>query len=244
VKKAREFAGLRAKLQRIINMGRKGKPSEKPKIPPKPDPGFEFNTRPERLDHTFADKHKLDGVVQRAGGREEAMRQILDGLKGHVPSQGRFGNGDQRVRRKCDGSRIRGQRRHDQDWYGVHPMKDQTSWRPISSEEAAVIRSILSQADIRRSGPLIADLDGALVANETTWILDVKVSNNDEGADLPNGPFPAQAFVPNSAEYQGEVIIWITDGHVSGLEYAWVSDDPPTRWPRPDEMEVVLQASS
>jgi hypothetical protein len=123
-------------------------------------------------------------------------------------------------------------------------MKDQTNWRPISSEEAAVIRSILSQADIRRSGPLIADLDGALVANETTWVLDVKVSNNDEGADLPNGPLPAYAFVPNSAAYQGEVIIWITDGHLSGLEYAWVSVDPPTRWPRADEMEVVLRASS
>jgi hypothetical protein len=123
-------------------------------------------------------------------------------------------------------------------------MKNETNWRPISSEEAAVIRSILSQADIRLSAPLIADLDGALVANETTWILDVKVSNSDEGADLPNGPFPAQAFVPHSAEYQGEVIIWITDGHVSGLEYAWVSDDPPTRWPRSDEMEVVLQAGS
>jgi hypothetical protein len=123
-------------------------------------------------------------------------------------------------------------------------MKDQTSWRAISSEEAAVIRSILSRADIRGSGPLIADLDGALVANETTWILDVKVSNKDQGADLPNGPFPAQALVPNSAEYQGEVIIWITDGHLSGLEYAWVSDDPPTTWPRADEMEVVLAANS
>ena len=50
--------------------------------------------------------------------------------------------------------------------------------------------------------------------------------------------------MPNSAEYQGEVIIWITDGHVSGLEYAWVSDNPPTRWPRADEMEVVLQENS
>lgn len=57
---------------------------------PQPDPEFEFNTRPERLDHTFADKHKLGGVVQRAGGWEEAMPQILDGLRGHVPSQGRF----------------------------------------------------------------------------------------------------------------------------------------------------------
>jgi len=109
----------------------------------------------------------------------------------------------------------------------------------MSPEEAAVIRSILSRVDIRRSGPLFADLDGALVANETTWILDVKVSNNDEGVDLPNGPFPAQAFVPNSAECQGEVIIWINEGHLSALEYAWVSDDPPTRWPRADEMQVT-----
>ena len=123
-------------------------------------------------------------------------------------------------------------------------MKDQTSWRAIASEEADVIRSILSKADISGSGPFIADLEGALVANETPWILDVKVSNSDEGADLPNGPFPAQAFVPNSAEYQGEVIIWITDGHLSGLEYAWVTDDPPTRWPRADEMGVVFHANS
>jgi hypothetical protein len=124
------------------------------------------------------------------------------------------------------------------------PTKDRKNWRPISSEEVAVIRSILSHADIRRSGSLIADLDGALVANETTWILDIKVSNNGQGADLPNGPFPAEALVTNTAEYQGEVIIWLTDGHISGLEYAWVSDSPPTRWPQPDEMEVVLHANT
>jgi hypothetical protein len=42
------------------------------------------------LEHTFAEKHKLDGVVQRSGGRDEAMRLILDGLKGHVPQNGTF----------------------------------------------------------------------------------------------------------------------------------------------------------
>ena len=26
---------------------------------------------------------------------------------------------------------------------------------------------------------------------------------------------------------------------LDGLEYAWVTDEAPTRWPRPDEMEVV-----
>ena len=114
----------------------------------------------------------------------------------------------------------------------------------MSSEEDAVIRSILSQADIRLSAALIADLDGAIAANDTNWILDVKVSKVHDGVDLPNGPFPSHAFVPSSTEYQGEVIIWITDGHLSGLEYVWVSDDPPTRWPRPDEVEVVPRANS
>ena len=94
-------------------------------------------------------------------------------------------------------------------------MTDGTNWRPISSEESGVIRSILQQADTSHSEPLIRDLDGALVANDTTWVLDIKVTISDAGADLPNGTFPAQTFVPNAAEYQGEVIIWITDGHIS-----------------------------
>lgn len=91
VKKAQDVAAVRQRLQRIKNLGRKEKPEEhKPPPTPKPDPEFEFNTRPERLDHTFAEKHKLDGVVERAGSREAAMRQILDGLKGHVPQHGTF----------------------------------------------------------------------------------------------------------------------------------------------------------
>ena len=76
-------------------------------------------------------------------------------------------------------------------------MKDQTTWRARSSDEADAIRSILSKADVSRSGPLLADLDAALVTNETPWILDVTVSNSREGADLPNRPFPAEAFVSN-----------------------------------------------
>ena len=99
------------------------------------------------------------------------MRQILDRLIGRVPSQGRFETVIN-VSGEYNGSRIRGQRRDGQDRDGVRPMKDQTNWRPISPEEAGVIRSILSQSDIRRSGPLITDLDGALVANATMWILD------------------------------------------------------------------------
>ncbi len=90
VKRAHDVAGIRQRLQRIKNLGRKAKDEEPKPPPPKPDASFDYNTRPERLDHTFAEKHKLDGVVQRAGGREEAMSQMLDALKGSVPQNGTF----------------------------------------------------------------------------------------------------------------------------------------------------------
>lgn len=129
-------------------------------------------------------------------------------------------------------------------------MTEQTAWRPMSPEEAGVIQAIVSAAGIRRGDALIEDLDGALIedldaalaSNSVPWILDVKASGTCEGSDLPDGPFPARAFVPSSAAYQGEIIIWLTDGHVSGLEYAWITDEPPRRWPRPDEMEIVSEA--
>lgn len=114
----------------------------------------------------------------------------------------------------------------------------------MSPQEAEVIRTVVSGASPRVRDALIADLDGAMVSSETRWILDVATANGGSGSGLPDGPFPARAFVPSNANYQGEVIVWLTNGHVSGLEYAWITDDPPTEWPRPDQMEVILQQDS
>jgi len=90
VEAGEDLGKSRSIAQRIRGLFKKDKPEEKPKPPPRHGPDYEYNTRPERLDHTFASKHKLDGVVERAGSREEAMGQILDGLKGRVPNQGTF----------------------------------------------------------------------------------------------------------------------------------------------------------
>ncbi|WP_228032285.1 hypothetical protein [Mycolicibacterium sp. P9-22] len=91
VQKIADIAKVRKQLERIKNLGRKGKGDEpKPPTVAKPDGSLEFNTRPERLDHTFAPKHKLDGIVERTGGREEAMREMLNGLQGKVPQSGTF----------------------------------------------------------------------------------------------------------------------------------------------------------
>ncbi len=123
-------------------------------------------------------------------------------------------------------------------------MTEDRKWRTISPEEIAVVTAIISSSGLSEGSALLDELDGAMVSHETDWILDVKTSNAGSGVDFPNGPFPARAFVPSNAAYQGEVIIWIDNGHLSGLEYAWITDNPPTRWPRPDEMEVVAHSGS
>jgi hypothetical protein len=119
-----------------------------------------------------------------------------------------------------------------------------TDARPISSEEAAVITAIVSTSGVPSGQGLINDLDGAAVSHSAPWILHIQPATEAPGVDLPDGPFPADAAVPNSANYQGEIIIWIKNGHLDGLEYAWVTDEPPTRWPRPDEMEISGRAAS
>ncbi|CAA0138257.1 Uncharacterised protein [Mycolicibacterium vanbaalenii] len=115
-------------------------------------------------------------------------------------------------------------------------------WRQIATEESETVRAIVSASGNANGRLLVDDLDGALVRNEAAWILDIKVpSANVARAVLPDGPFPVRAFVTENGNYQGEIIVWVTDGRVSGLEYAWVSDEPPTRWPRREEMELVPQ---
>jgi hypothetical protein len=104
-----------------------------------------------------------------------------------------------------------------------------------------MVDAIVSASGIPEGQPLLDELPGAVVQQGTVWIYDVKTPNTAPGTPLPNGPFPARAYVPNRTAYRGEILLWVTDGHLSAMEYAWVTDDPPERWPRPEEMEIVAQ---
>ncbi|GEE01506.1 hypothetical protein nbrc107696_19520 [Gordonia spumicola] len=47
--------------------------------------------RPDKMDHVFVPKHKLDSVVARSGGEEAAMREIVRSIQGpDLPTRGPF----------------------------------------------------------------------------------------------------------------------------------------------------------
>jgi hypothetical protein len=123
--------------------------------------------------------------------------------------------------------------------YGVDSVTDTQDWRTIAPEVTAIITSIITESGQFGVDQLLAGLSEALVSSQTAWILDIETPASLAATNFADGPFPSRAVVPSRAEYQGEVIIWISGGRVSGIEYVWVTDTVPTRWPRPDEMEIV-----
>jgi hypothetical protein len=118
------------------------------------------------------------------------------------------------------------------------PQEYDVVWRQMSAEEVAVLTAVVSARPELRA--LLDGLAGAFVRHSADWILDVRARSDAPAVAVPDGPLTVRAFVPHRAGYRGEVLVWVEGGRLSGLEYAWVTDNPPTRWPRPDEIEVEV----
>src|ERR1044072_4745006 len=113
---------------------------------------------------------------------------------------------------------------------------DTRAGRPLTEEERAVLHHILSA---RFSGA--AELRGQIAAARVTknWdpagspSIDIFVPADSPQAQAPDGPIPAAAEVVDcEGSYIGELIVWISAGRLSALEYSWVTDEPPTRLPQ------------
>lgn len=49
---------------------------------------------------------------------------------------------------------------------------------------------------------------------------------------LADGPLPVRAEVTDQAGRPiGEIVVWVADGYLSALEFAWWTDQPPSRLP-------------
>lgn len=107
--------------------------------------------------------------------------------------------------------------------------------RPLSRSETEVLSFILA-ADFPQGARLRAQLKGLQVIGRCDCgcpSIDLETSS---GA-LPATGFesrllPVEAVVsPARIEPPGEVIVFVDDGRLSGLEYVYYSDTPPVDWP-------------
>jgi hypothetical protein len=68
---------------------------------------------------------------------------------------------------------------------------------------------------------------------------DISVPVDAGTAQISDGVAPVNAYVTNEeGAYLGELILWIANGKLAALEYAWVTDTPPSRLPQVSQIQV------
>ncbi|MFF7632887.1 hypothetical protein ACFZB9_07005 [Kitasatospora sp. NPDC008050] len=129
--------------------------------------------------------------------------------------------------------------------------------RPLNDSERAVLEHILS-ADVAGASALRSQLDRTEVV--ATWgaesvSVDLRVRGPVQHAPQVSRVVPVGAGVyDHSGEYIGDLLVWADSGAtpsepeggatLSGLEYAWVTDEMPTCLPSIDQIRLVTSSPS
>ncbi|WP_153340788.1 hypothetical protein [Nocardia aurantia] len=106
--------------------------------------------------------------------------------------------------------------------------------RALNAAERALLVHILSvefagAAELRSQ---IEQVEVTAIRTSHSVSVDFRVREPLRRATALTNLVPVDAHVLDGAgEYLGEVLVWIEDGALAGLEYAWVTDDMPTRLP-------------
>jgi hypothetical protein len=122
-------------------------------------------------------------------------------------------------------------------------MTSMESKRDLTSSEREIVGRILTAFC---DANLLAQLDHAqaIVGDGPPMIIDFVVDSGSARSSQRNGPVPINTLVtsPAGVEY-GEILVWVTDGYLSGIEHPWWSDDMPTSWPDPVNVTIVGPSS-
>ncbi|WP_043433296.1 hypothetical protein [Paenarthrobacter nicotinovorans] len=110
--------------------------------------------------------------------------------------------------------------------------------RALASTEYEICRKILEAFG---DTDLMEQLENAeVVVGRLPMFLDLVVNPSQPRSTRKTGPLPINTIVVSDAgtEY-GEILIWISDGYLSGIEHPWWSEDMPGAWPDPTNVKIV-----
>jgi hypothetical protein len=102
-----------------------------------------------------------------------------------------------------------------------------------------LLEYILGAVSFPGARELAGQVPDARVVGGLPTFIDLEVDRSAPPGPLHDGPVPVRTFVESDGgEYVGELLIWVKDGYLSGLEFAWVTDEVPTSWPEPAKVRV------
>jgi hypothetical protein len=112
--------------------------------------------------------------------------------------------------------------------------------RELAPAERGVLRLIIDQLPDPQRSQLLRQLEHTVVRGGPVTMLELGVAAELVPMDQLSDPLPVRVLHQNPAgDMLGEVLVWTTDGYLSHLEYAWVTDEPPSEIPPPMEFRIT-----
>ena len=103
-----------------------------------------------------------------------------------------------------------------------------------------LIAHILSEASFDGQAQLIAQIPYLRIREgPVTFLRLVADRCAAPRSAFERGPVPGSAWVFGAdGSPIGTMLLWVDDGYISALEYAWVTDDPPAELPQIDQIHL------
>jgi hypothetical protein len=111
--------------------------------------------------------------------------------------------------------------------------------RDLTLDEESLLQFILGNSTFDGASELVAQIPGTKVIGGLPTLLDLEAPKDSREASVADGPAPVRAFVQGAEdEIDGEILIWVKQGRLSGLEFAWYTDSAPSELPGPDSIRL------
>jgi hypothetical protein len=124
------------------------------------------------------------------------------------------------------------------EWDGIHSSGSAETVSTDVAEVQAVLRHLVSVLPESQRDALRVQIDHILSVSGLVTMLDV-VSDGEQCSECEDGILPLRAIVKEgSREYIGELLVWTEAGRIATLEYAWITDDPPSALPSIENVSV------
>ena len=111
--------------------------------------------------------------------------------------------------------------------------------RDLSSRERDLLSFLLEHTSFDGGRELAAQVASTRVAGGFPTLLDLEVEKTTPASPHKPRLIPLRALVHSpGGELLGEILIWVREGYLSALEYAWYTDDAPCEMPLLDYLRV------
>jgi hypothetical protein len=113
----------------------------------------------------------------------------------------------------------------------------QVEARALTEDERDILLAIAREADKRDIAGLAAQVSLTSVTGGLPTMLDLAVGHGVRPVSCANGPLPIGCrVIAGDGEPQGQMLVWMADGYLSALEFAWITDAAPSAMPPADRL--------